>query len=127
MSCHTMQTFQVRAAAFVELAQGVGRQHLVYWNWQWDTESGQDPKRCLHPAPGCFVHSRLLPACSLFIGSLWGIYFKELQQPTSVVCACLILNALVWFTPMGFENGAQKNGNKKSLTGLLLQTDDTRE
>lgn len=109
MSCHTMQTFQVRAAASVELARGVGRQHLVYWNWQWDTESGQDPEGCLHPAPGCFVHSRLLPACSLFIGSLWGIYFKELQQPTSVVRACLILNALVWFTPMGFENGAQKN------------------
>lgn len=27
----------------------------------WDMESGQDPKGCLHPAPGCFVHSRLLP------------------------------------------------------------------
>lgn len=38
-----------------------------------------------------------------------------------------VLNALVRFAPVAFENGSQKKGDRKNLTGGLLQADGTRE
>lgn len=152
-----MQLLQMKASAFVQLARGLGRGHAICWQCLQDVEPGQAPAGCLHlilsggtaepqlaatqlqrrarasavqqAAARSFsfaviCRERICKICSETVGAATG---RPQCAYALVVPMRLVLNALVRFAPVAFENGSQKKGDRKNLTGGLLQAGGTRE